>query len=91
MKSPQVIRSAPELSHPSDAVTAKSFRETVGLSPYQWVLRPRVAQARQLLLMTKLPLVEIALSCGFSDHNHFTRIFIRLEGISPGRLRRRGQ
>ncbi|MCA0941987.1 AraC family transcriptional regulator [Salipiger pacificus] len=69
----------------------KSFRETVGLSPYQWLLSQRVDHARRLLLTTDLPLVEIALTCGFSDQSHFTRIFKRLEGTSPGRWRQRSQ
>ncbi|WP_353475222.1 AraC family transcriptional regulator [Salipiger sp. H15] len=69
----------------------KSFRETVGLSPYQWLLSQRVERARRLLLTTDLPLVEIALTCGFSDQSHFTRIFKRLEGTSPGRWRQRSQ
>lgn len=69
----------------------RAFRETVGSTPYQWLLTQRIDRARHLLAGTDLPLVEIALACGFSDQSHFTRIFGRVEGMSPGRWRRRTQ
>ncbi|HSC86208.1 MAG TPA: AraC family transcriptional regulator [Polyangiaceae bacterium] len=69
----------------------ESFRTTVGVTPYQWLLSQRVERARRLLLETNLPLMEVALSCGFSDQSHFTRIFRRIEGLSPGRWRRSAQ
>lgn len=66
----------------------RSFRETTGMSPYQWLLAERLEQCRLLLRLTDLPLVDIALSCGFSDQSHFTRMFKRAQGLSPGRWRR---
>jgi AraC-like DNA-binding protein len=36
----------------------------------------------------RLPLSEIALSSGFADQSHFTRVFSRLVGVSPGQWRR---
>lgn len=66
----------------------RCFRETTGMSPYQWLLAERMEQCRLLLRRTDLPLVEIALSCGFSDQSHFTRMFKRAQGLSPGRWRR---
>lgn len=69
----------------------RAFRESVGATPYQWLLSQRIDHARRLLSSTDLPLVEIALTCGFSDQSHFTRVFGRAEGLSPGRWRRRVQ
>ncbi|WP_138472464.1 AraC family transcriptional regulator [Poseidonocella sp. HB161398] len=66
----------------------RCFRETTGTSPYQWLLSERLEQTRLLLRLTDLPLVDIALSCGFSDQSHFTRMFKRAQGISPGRWRK---
>jgi AraC-like DNA-binding protein len=34
-------------------------------------------------------LADIAQLCGFADQSHFTRVFSRSEGYSPGRWRRR--
>jgi AraC-like DNA-binding protein len=65
-----------------------AFKSTTGITPYQWVLTQRVDQARGLLKNSDLPLAEVALTCGFADQSHFTRVFSRLTGASPGSWRR---
>lgn len=62
-----------------------AFRNATGFTPYQWQLHRRIDQARHLLRTTNLPLAEIALQCGFADQSHFSRVFARIEGKSPGR------
>jgi AraC-like DNA-binding protein len=37
----------------------------------------------------KASLSVIALACGFADQSHFTRVFTRRVGLSPGAWRRR--
>lgn len=66
----------------------RGFRETTGVSPYQWLIDRRLENARLLLRLTREPLVDIALACGFSDQSHFTRMFQRSQGVSPARWRR---
>ncbi|MET0969686.1 MAG: AraC family transcriptional regulator [Tardiphaga sp.] len=65
-----------------------AFKSTTGITPYQWVLTQRVEQARELLKNSDLSLAEVALACGFADQSHFTRVFSRLAGASPGSWRR---
>ena len=65
-----------------------AFKSTTGITPYQWVLTQRVDQARDLLRNSDLSLAEVALTCGFADQSHFTRVFSRLAGASPGSWRR---
>ena len=38
-----------------------------------------------------LPLAEIAISAGFANQSHFTRVFSTLVGVSPGAWRREVQ
>jgi AraC-like DNA-binding protein len=66
-----------------------AFKSTTGVTPHQWALSRRIEQARELLCSSELPLAEIALICGFADQSHFTRVFSRLVGASPGQWRRR--
>ena len=68
---------------------SRAFRNTVGESPHQWLIRQRIERAKVLLRDTDAPLAEIALTCGFCDQSHFTRSFTAWAGISPGRWRRR--
>ncbi|MBT9317939.1 helix-turn-helix domain-containing protein [Leptothoe spongobia] len=59
------------------------FKQSLGLSPYQYLLLQRVERAKQLLKQTGKPVVEIALECGFNSHSHFGRKFRQLTGITP--------
>jgi AraC-like DNA-binding protein len=47
-----------------------------------------VAKARTLLARTNTPLLDIALTCGFSDQSHFNRVFKKHTGVPPGQYRR---
>jgi AraC-like DNA-binding protein len=67
---------------------ARAFRRSTGLSPHQWLLQRRIAEAHGLLRDHKLSLAEIARTCGFSDQSHFTKAYTRRRGISPGAWRR---
>lgn len=67
---------------------SRAFRRSVGLSPHQWLLHHRVEKSKSLIRDGRLSLSDIALACGFSDQSHFTRVFARLTGSSPGAWRR---
>jgi AraC family transcriptional regulator len=71
----------------SSGYFARAFRQTTGVTPHRWLIQKRVERARALLLQSALRLVDIALACGFVDQSHFTRVFTRFEGDSPGRWR----
>jgi AraC family transcriptional regulator len=63
------------------------FRQNIGLSPHQYLLRQRVERAKRMLLESNLSIAEIATSVGFYDQSHLTRHMQRLFNISPKRLR----
>ncbi|SDA21082.1 AraC-type DNA-binding protein [Methylobacterium sp. UNC378MF] len=67
---------------------ARAFRCSTGTSPHAWLVRQRLARAKDLMRAQDLALADIALSCGFADQSHFTRVFAREEHMSPGRWRR---
>lgn len=66
---------------------AARFRASTGLRPHEYVLRQRVEQAKDMLLKTNESLVEIAFNVGFQTQAHFTTVFKRFTGITPGRWR----
>ncbi len=66
---------------------ARGFREAMGLTPHEFVLRQRVARAQLLLRRTRTPLHEIASMCGFADQSHMTRVFKMQLGTTPGKYR----
>lgn len=62
---------------------SRLFKKTTGRPPHQFVMSYRVEQAKRLLTDPYRPLIDIALSCGFSDQAHFSRIFKKIEGQTP--------
>ncbi|MFK0166371.1 GlxA family transcriptional regulator [Rhizobium sp. NPDC090279] len=64
------------------------FMEEMKASPGAVYTRVRMERARQLVLQTQAPLIEIALEVGFDSASHFARLFRRLFGQSPTELRR---
>ena len=70
---------------------SRAFRVSTGLPPHQWLLRQRVNTAKQLMSVRDLPLSEIAISAGFANQSHFTRVFSSLVGVSPAAWRREAQ
>lgn len=77
-----------ELCGRSTEYFVRLFKATSGISPYQYVLNLRIERARALLGDETQSLADIALACGFSHQEHFTRMFRRFTGITPGRYRR---
>ena len=67
---------------------ARAFAGSVGCSPHQWLLRQRIDHAKHLASTTDQALSEIALACGFADQSHMTRVFSRMEKISPAAWKR---
>jgi AraC-like DNA-binding protein len=65
---------------------ARAFRQSTGLPPHRWLLHRRIDRAKEAL---RDPLADVATTCGFADQSHFTRVFTKLVGVSPGEWRRR--
>jgi AraC family transcriptional regulator len=66
----------------------RAFRGSFGDSPHGYVMRRRVERAQGLMLTTNASLGQIAADCGLTDQAHFTKLFRRFVGESPGMWRR---
>lgn len=65
----------------------KLFRRHLGVSAKAHVLGRQLAEARELLLSTTLPVAEIGKSVGLPDPYHFSKLFRRRVGLSPREFR----
>ncbi len=63
------------------------FKQSTGVSPYKYVIEQRIEKVKQLLKQD-LPLVEIALECGFSDQSALSLTFRKCVGTTPRGYRR---
>jgi AraC family transcriptional regulator len=64
------------------------FRQFERCTVGDYIRKVRIEHARQRMLESNEPLVEIALATGFADQTHFTRSFRRLTGMTPSEFRR---
>jgi len=64
------------------------FRLATGLSPHDYILRQRIRRAQELLLDSRISLLEVALSVGFQTQAHFSTVFKRIAGETPSHWRR---
>jgi AraC family transcriptional regulator len=67
---------------------SRVFRQTFGESPLRFIMQRRIYRAQELMLASQLPLAQVALECGMSDHAHFCRTFRKIVGVTPKAWRR---
>ncbi len=69
----------------------KCFKRELGVSFSQYVSDKRLVRSAELLMRTKLSVLEIALECGFESAEYFTRSFKRRYGVAPTLYRRQNR
>lgn len=67
---------------------ARIFKDQFGITIANYILKRRITHAKQLLRFTNLSIDKICLRCGINDANYFSRVFKKIEGISPGEFRK---
>lgn len=65
----------------------KLYTAAFGRTPAQRVLSQRILAAKKEMLITDLPLEEIAARCGFSSQTYFCYQFKKVVGETPGQYR----
>jgi AraC family transcriptional regulator len=67
---------------------ARSFRDSSGVTPHQYVLQMRVERAKALLTRPEWSIQQIASATGFADGSQLSKIFRKAMGVSPSQWRR---
>lgn len=90
--------------HVEDTISIADIAEKVGMSPRQlerlflrylqtsparYYLSLRIDRARELLLYSDRPVLEVAIAAGFTSTSHFAHWFKKLQGVRPSQLRGR--
>jgi AraC family transcriptional regulator len=76
-------------AHLSPFHLARLFKQSLGVSPHQYLIQVRVNNARWLLSAGsgERSLAEVASAVGFADQSHLTRHFKRVTGLTPRQFR----
>jgi AraC family transcriptional regulator len=73
----------------SESHFSRSFKKSVGISPYQYLVQQRVERAKQLLEHQSMAISTIALNCGFANQTHLTKVFRQMIGVTPKAYQKR--
>lgn len=82
------LREAAAIAGVHETHFSRGFHRHIGVTANEYRARARLRLASRLLLTTTLPLAHVALSAGFSDQSHLTRVFSRRLDLSPAAYRR---
>ena len=88
LQEPIAIAALAAIVELSPSYFSRAFTRSAGMPPHQWLLHKRIDRAKLLLRGSSTSLSDIAASCGFVDQSHFTKVFARVEHMTPGRWRR---
>ena len=66
---------------------ARLFKRSTGMPPHRFVIRQRIDRARACLATPDLPIAEISRMVGFRTASHFSTVFRRVTGVTPGGYR----
>lgn len=77
-----------EREHLSISYLSHFFTDNFHMSFQEYLTRLRCEKARSLMLTTDLSLLDISISCGFSDPKYFKAGFVKTYGCSPKEYRK---
>lgn len=63
------------------------FKEQYGITVNGYLQQVRITQAKQLLRFSDMSIEEIGLECGIGELSYFSRMFKKMEGVSPSSFR----
>jgi AraC family transcriptional regulator of adaptative response / DNA-3-methyladenine glycosylase II len=72
----------------SERQLRRTFSETVGVTPKEYVMTRRLLFAKQLLQETALPIIDVAYSSGFNTPGRLTIAMREAYGLTPSQLRK---
>lgn len=65
----------------------REFTKETGMTPLRYLTNIRIQHSMELLSNTTLSINEVALQCGFSCGNYFSKLFKKYTKISPNQFR----
>jgi AraC family transcriptional regulator len=66
---------------------ARLFQHSTGLPPHRFVVRARIDHAATMLATPDRSIARISQMVGFRTPSHFSTVFRRLMGVTPGAYR----
>jgi AraC family transcriptional regulator len=81
------LKELAEIAYFSEYHFHRIFQAFVGITALDYIKKRRLSEAAYQLLTSKLKIVDIALKCGYNNHETFSRAFKKNFHISPKAFR----
>lgn len=75
--------------HTSEDYLTRVFKKELGISPWEYLNRYRIWLAENLLRNTGMSVNEVSNETGFQDQAYFCRVFKKIKGYSPVKVKKR--
>lgn len=72
----------------SPSYFSRLFKKEMGINFIDYLNKVRVEESKKYLNSVKMSLSDISHMVGFTDQSYYTKVFKKLEGISPGQFRK---
>lgn len=82
------LNSISEALHINPYYVAHVFKDNIGYSPIQYILRRRIGEAQSLLIHTDYSITTIASMVGYNNISHFNSMFLKYIKMSPSEYRK---
>lgn len=75
----------------SSSYLSALFKQQMGITYSDYILRRRMQKGEELLRSSSLCIYEIARLCGYHSDKHFITVFKRCLGVTPSQYRNKGR
>ncbi|SHM08219.1 AraC family transcriptional regulator [Hymenobacter psychrotolerans] len=77
-----------ELACMSKATFFRVFKRELGLTPVEFIIQERLAEAKRLLRNPLTTVADVCFRAGFNNTAYFQKLFKQYEGVTPGMYKR---
>ncbi|AHJ96271.1 AraC family transcriptional regulator [Hymenobacter swuensis] len=77
-----------ELACMSKATFFRVFKRELGLTPVEFIIQERIAEAKRLLRNPLSKVADVCFRAGFNNTAYFQKLFKQYEGVTPGMYKR---
>ena len=82
------LKEIAEVAHMAPASVCRFFKNSTGLTIFEYLNKIKINYACQLLLNTDLNVLDISYDCGFNNLSHFNKQFRKFIGATPTQFRK---